>query len=323
MLDRLARGGAGGTYTAGQRRPPMLNEVFARVVSDGWAPRSVAGEDELAHLESSMARGTCLEPLIAAGDTVYVDRNAKPQPGDLVSFAMSQRLADLQNADPPPGQSPTWKKGDPWLKLYAVYHGIEFLFERYGSSMTATLAACESPDEVPILHPVRNVRRAGKLLFALPDVFASQVGLNAASQLGSAVTSGTVTVNAGVGGLVQDVDVVSIGIVTTGSPIGIDISSMVEMFNTSTAFPVAGNCWVTIRRDGSDIGTARFDAASTWTNFNVSRFWQAQVTLTVVDTPSAGAHTYALHIHSQAGGGSGNFTIDATDSMIKVREYKR
>ena len=56
------------------------------------------------------------------------------------------------------------------------------LLDRHGSAATASLMTCESPDDTPMLHPVRNIRRAGKLLFA-PDTLAAQVGLNAATEL--------------------------------------------------------------------------------------------------------------------------------------------
>ncbi|MBX5462033.1 MAG: hypothetical protein IRZ28_13210 [Steroidobacteraceae bacterium] len=110
MLDLIAR--RGGWSWLGKDRLPFINEVFARVVRDGWAPRSPAFGDELERLDRSYTRGTCIEPVILAGDDVYIDREMPPQPGDIVSFALSSRGADAQNSGLPVGQS-RWSAGDP------------------------------------------------------------------------------------------------------------------------------------------------------------------------------------------------------------------
>jgi hypothetical protein len=121
-----------------------------------------------ATLEQSTVRGKCLEPLLFAGDIVFLDR-MQPESGDLVAFSQSQRYVDLEAGQPPHGQQPS-SKGDKWCKLYGVIFcengpQWEMLFERYGLCATANLLACEYPDDTPVLHPVRNVLRAGKLLY--------------------------------------------------------------------------------------------------------------------------------------------------------------
>ncbi len=164
MLDKL--GGPGGAYIASERPPPAIDEVFQRVAEDGWQPRNPVSGADLRRCEAVITRGDCLLPLIQPADTIYIDRSAKPLPGDIVAFSASQRLADLQNSVPPAGQLSPCKKGDRWLKLFVPYRGLDLLHERYGNSITTTLACCEDPDkETPILHPVVNVLRNGKLLF--------------------------------------------------------------------------------------------------------------------------------------------------------------
>ncbi len=166
MLDLLAQpGGFSLALAPGAERPPARNEVFNYVARHHSAPRSPAFGAELERLEPSVIRGDCISPLLVAGDVIYVDHAARPLPGDIVTFRLSQRFADDQNAAPPPGQSPTWKKGDGWAKLFVPFAGIDMLRDRHGGSVTATYAACESPDDVPALGVVRNVRRAGALLF--------------------------------------------------------------------------------------------------------------------------------------------------------------
>ncbi len=156
-----------------------LLDIFQHTVATGWRPRSVAVGAELARLEASHIRGTCVAPLTADGDTVFIDRHTPPQPGDLVSFALSRRGCDAQNSDLPPGQTP-WAPGSRWVKLLTRYHGFDMLLDRYGGAATATLLTCEDPDGVPVLDPVRNVMRGGKLLFG-PDAYASGLGANAAT----------------------------------------------------------------------------------------------------------------------------------------------
>lgn len=145
-------------------RPGVLAGIFDRIVADGWAPRQPACGSELVGLERSLVRGTCIAPLVMEGDVLLVDRSAPPMSEDIVSFRLSARAVAAQNSALPPGQQP-WAVGALWAKLFVIYRGIPMLFDRYGGSISASFATCESPDGKPILHPVRNVWRAGRLLF--------------------------------------------------------------------------------------------------------------------------------------------------------------
>jgi hypothetical protein len=318
MLDELARQIAG---RMGSRRPPELENVFARIVADGWAPRSPAFGEELARLEVSTARGKCLEPLIVEGDELYVDPRLPPKPGDLVSFQLSERGAAAQNSALPPGQSP-WRAGDRWTKLLVPYRGIAMLLENHGGAATTTLLAGESADAAVALWPVRQIRRASRLLFT-PDVYSPQIGIDAASQIFSVVVAGAVQLNLPVGSTVQDVDVITGTIITTGRPIAVDASTFFSIGNSNNNAP--NMCKLTVRRDGSDVGTAIFDGYAAWLNANSSgqRSWNGQVTLTITDAPAAGSHTYAFHITGSAGGTAGASLASATNTTFKIREIKR
>jgi len=187
MLDQLARPFGGGIYTlteVGRPKPLCLNEIFARVSSNGWNPRNPAPESELSRLERSLASGTCLNPLLLDSDEIYIDHDAHPVPGDIVAFRLSRRGCEAQNSDLPAGQSP-WNPGDRWAKLFVDYHGTQMLLDRHGRSATATLMACENPNDTPILHPVRNIRRDGRLLFGShPNTFhCTDIAVNGATDI--------------------------------------------------------------------------------------------------------------------------------------------
>ncbi len=155
----------------------------------------------------------------------------------------------------------------------------------------------------------------------LAVVDTSGLGANASGQLGSAVAAGTTAVSSTVSGAIVDVDIVSISITTTGSPVGVDVTGQVQASNTGTAGPTIG--LLTVRRDGTDVGTAQFDFKDAWTNLQVSRFWEGPMTLTITDTPSAGSHTYTLHGKAQCAGGSGGWGCNVFNATIKAREYKK
>jgi hypothetical protein len=166
-------------------RPLDLEDVFARVVADGWAPRSPAFEPEITALEASHCRGDCVAPLVIAGDLAFIDRTRRAQPGDLAAFTLSARGAEAQNSALPRGQLP-WVPGSPWIKLLTEYHDIPMLLDRHGHSATASLLACESPDDVPLLYPVRNILRGGRLLFT-SDSHSAELGASAATTVLSTI----------------------------------------------------------------------------------------------------------------------------------------
>lgn len=180
MLEMIGRSDGWNYIGPPDQRPPLINELFKRVLADGWSPRNPAYGTELERLEVAEARGDCISPLVQAGDTLYIDSAMPPLPGDLVCFTLSRRGAEAQNANLPSGQQ-RWAAGARWCKLFANYAGVPMLFDRHGGSATATLLCCESPDETPILHPVRNIRRNGKLLF-VREIHCAQIGLGAATE---------------------------------------------------------------------------------------------------------------------------------------------
>jgi hypothetical protein len=256
---------------------------------------------------------------------VYIDPHTQPLPGDLVSFALSERGAAALNSGLPAAQS-VCRAGDRWLKLYVPYHGYDMLLEKYGHSATATLLACESPDDTPVLHPVRNIRRGGRLLFT-PDSFASHTGEirpNAASQmLFIHVASDNLSASPGTGG---PTGMTTAGSITTlGFPVAIDLSvgnATLFLNGAVTAF----NFNFTVYRDGAAIPSA------TVATYSSSQFPPTANTyvpisplmLSIVDSsPPAGVHTYRLTLSSFSMTGGTTIVIDFGSVTLKLREIKR
>jgi hypothetical protein len=151
----------------------------------------------------------------------------------------------------------------------------------------------------------------------------AEINLNAVSQIVAASTSGTTTVSYPLAGTVVDTDMQTATVITNGLPVGVDASVDFKVQSSNNNF--VNSCLITIRRDGADIGTAQFDAGAAYSAVTVaSQWWEGQVTLSVVDTPAAGSHTYALHAKGNAGGSFGGTQgIRYTAPMLKLREYKR
>lgn len=345
-----------------------LHTFFVDTVAAGWAPRNPCVDPaELATLEASLTRGDCISPLIQNGDTVYVDRAIKPEPGDVVSFRLGQRGADVQNMPPmPPGQVPgQWKKGDRWCKLLGVSHGFQMLLDRHGNSAAATLMACEDPDDVPELHPVRNVMRNGRLLFgpsaptapmiprrgvllgalgglalagcdfggvnvpelpAVDETSGAQINLNAASVIGSilsAAASSLVATMPANSGVTLTQTQVSLAVTTSGFPIAVDAAA-------NAFYSLASGVTMTllnlqVLRDGSAVAGGEWDftAGSTFTITGGGNSSAQQVTISCVDSPAAGSHTYSLLLTLRATGSAGGASATTSQNFLKVREIKR
>jgi hypothetical protein len=158
----------------------------------------------------------------------------------------------------------------------------------------------------------------GELAY-LDQVDTPNVVNNAISQIGSNTNAAASTASCGPSGS-ADQDAVSFTIITTGAPVGIDISTTVTITNSGNNGGAAA--WITVQRDGTDIGTAKWDGAGAYHAASYTAFSEG-VSLNVIDAPALGSHVYTLHLHVQGSGTSGTFAMTATNSSIKVREYKK
>lgn len=264
----------------------MLNweTYFADTVAAGWRPvHPCTDARELATLEASGVMGDCIYPLLQEGDTIYVDRSMRPQSGDVVSFSLSSRGVEAQNSDLPPAQAP-WKVGDRWCKLFGRRLDLDMLYDRHGSEATATLMSCESPIVTPRLHPVRNIRRNGRLLFA-PDNHCSEIGLNAATvtaintsgTAGAGITGFTGLINTGVvvnpSGPGYDCTVIVTATVQARQTVGTvgQIKTLVRFADDSVTYVSAGHEEPLVSSVGFSIFTLQWQFAHSKANIGVGQ----------------------------------------------------
>jgi len=81
-----------------------------------------------------------------------------------VYFRVAARAARDLNRELPAGRPP-WVGGGYACKLLVQSRGHDMLVERFGGAVSTVRFACESDDETPLLFPVVNIRRYGRLLF--------------------------------------------------------------------------------------------------------------------------------------------------------------
>lgn len=158
---------------------------------------------------------------------------------------------------------------------------------------------------------------------SIAAIDTAELGDNAASQIASAVASGTTSYS--VKGTAVNANIVSVTLTATGNPIGIDVSTEFQASEQAASF--ASPMTASITRDGTVVGTAQFDIYSYIESTQPSGGgptygWSTQIALIVNDTPAAGSHTYALNFSSAAGAGTA-CGCSFTNAVIKVREYKR
>lgn len=154
----------------------------------------------------------------------------------------------------------------------------------------------------------------------------SQISNNAVSQIVSAVLSSTGSI--GIISAAANLDIITASITTAGGIVGVDVTATVTvgLEHATLNSPVVA----IITRDGSQIGTGQFDmydwVINTTPTGSPNQVYSTQLTLTVVDAPSAASHTYALHLNAAQASNSGGSvvgTILLTNAALKVREYKK
>lgn len=168
---------------------------------------------------------------------------------------------------------------------------------------------------------VNSVRFGPTTNLAVSDT--AQIGVNAASTMNSAAVSSSISVVAGLAGVLVNTDIISFTLTTTGQPVAIDAACTAFTGGASGVSCSIVN--LSVYRDGTQVAGMIWDPTNGGlTNIGGSSIaFAIPVTLTVTDAPAAGSHTYTLHGQIQRASGAGTMTIACTENFIKVREIKR
>lgn len=149
----------------------------------------------------------------------------------------------------------------------------------------------------------------------------AQMAANAITSISTGVSAAVVS-NGGSGfGPVHDLDIITVTVTTTGAQVEIDVGSMVQYASgPSASMPT---CNLQVYRDGNPVPGMKFDPTFGGAVSIGTSVVTTQVTLTVLDTPGAGSHTYALHSQVQKSGTSGSVFLSCSNNFIKVMEIKK
>lgn len=157
------------------------------------------------------------------------------------------------------------------------------------------------------------------------QVATAFLATDAASQMVSSFSSSLTTVNVNVSNSPLDTTLATATITATGAPIAIDWS--VNYFTGTSAGGTVTNLAFSVYRDGTILATGQGQYSTTPPAFASGEVDLATSTLT--DAPSAGSHTYTLHVIANGtGSGSGGppaptGVLKYLNAFIKVREIKK
>lgn len=273
------------------------------------------------------ARGTCLNPLLAAKNTVYRSRPVAPDE-PLVDGGLYVISRDRVGEDDMSDHE-LFKKTDKrefinFLR-FACFEWWTVCNEGVGK-----LENLPGFNIIAMVVGVTTLSACGKRFDAMPVVSndTSLLGANAASQILAQSFSGIfpatifgITVPAN-----STTALTSVFTQTgtmTGAPVAIDL-----VMGLAVSLGAGATSWsagVTVYRDGSPITGATVvtlnSANSVWAAATGNTY---PIALTFVDgAPTAGSHTYAIMLTGTVAGGTANETVNATTCSFKIREIKK
>jgi hypothetical protein len=153
-----------------------------------------------------------------------------------------------------------------------------------------------------------------------------QLGNNAASSMVSNSSAPAVNTNNNVtqgAGSSTDTNVITAAVTTFGYPMAIDVGCTVTLTGGGSPGSSFTSGVLDVFMDGTSIGSAKWDGTNLANYGGGSTPPAIQVTLSATNTPTAGAHTYALHAHVAGSGTAWSCTMSCVNNFIKVREIKR
>jgi hypothetical protein len=310
------------------------SELFAEFEHDGFTLRNPA--TDTAGLYRTRAVGCCLEPLIVAGDELLIDRNALPEHGDLVYFAWpAETVAQWRASARGEAWAERWGSHDMTrgLKLYWEFpHDVPDCVRRAHYLLTNEDATEVKDHE--LLGVVRAVVRGGVLISALvlaacgaceaptptdATVAVASIDPSAVGQFLSSYTAfvGAVDTNAASPASVSGA---STTYVSTGAAVSIDISCNYYYQTFGAAGSPAYTVDIAIYRDGAAISSGGdFNTGDLPGNF---ASLPVPVAIIATDNPTAGSHTYTIHITVTGQTGANEIACYVHDAYLKIREYK-
>jgi hypothetical protein len=275
------------------------------------APHAARGLVKLRCLGS----GTCLEPILS-GDrqVVYYEAGARPIDGDMIVVRWT--AAEVTEYRERTGRLSVALGA----KLFKHFGGTDYIVSREGIYPLAKV------ELVGVIRCVVPVLKAAEISVAQVAVHAGQIQANAASQMLSNYSATAVSTNNNVtqgAGSSTNANVITATITTSGFAMAIDVGCTV----TLTGGGVPGSSFTSgildVFMDGASIGSAKWDGTNLANYGGGSTPPAIQVTLSATNTPSPGAHTYALHAHVAGSGSAWSCTIACVNNFIKVREIKK
>lgn len=147
-------------------------------------------------------------------------------------------------------------------------------------------------------------------------VGTAQMAANSITNISTNTAPGSVVVGAGTG-VLSNVDMVSVTVTTTGAQVEIDVGCIALVAGGTGG--TGSVCNLSVYRDGSQVTNGMvFDLGAT----SAAVPFVGQVTLTVLDTPAAGSHTYTLHGQFTKSSAAA-MSMSCKNNFIKVMEIKK
>jgi hypothetical protein len=312
---------AGFVRAEGQQSFSAKNE-WEKIVARGLQFPDYNGPTDL-----GSARGTCLNPLLSKHH-IYRTRPVAPDE-QLVDGGLYIFECDWKNKD-----------DQEKVKAYCAEMGVlmgeknlimkflRYVLDEWYYVCNQGMGSLTNTGNAVVLAQVVEVLTRGALAYGARTAVCdtAEISANAVSTIISNFSAAVVSTNNNVTqgtGSSTDANVITAAVITNGHPMAIDVGATV----TLTGGGSPGSSFVSgvldVFMDGTSIGSAKWDLTNL-ANFGGGSTPPAiQVTLSATNTPSAGAHTYALHAHVAGTGSVWSCTIACVNNFIKVREIKR
>jgi hypothetical protein len=285
-------------------KPFNLNATadWVRIVAQGLTFEPYQGPTSLV----TSVRGDCLEPLVVEGRHALQVRPVAPDEalidGDLYLVA--------------------WANADE-VKVYTDAKGIastdRFLIAKF-LRYTPFGWFVQCRDSFAELNGEVVFKVVG--VVPVTEVNLGQLAPNAVTDISTNTSGASVTCSTGAANTLIDTTVISQAVTTTGGLVEVDVGCMVSLAGAAGAIASVAN--LSVYRDGSPVTNGmKYDPTLGGSvTLSGSSPIVGQVSLTVLDAPPAGVHTYTLHAQFERTT-STVFGMTCSNNFIKVMEIRK